>query len=203
MSLERQSAKRVFTVEFNDSTYRYQDTEELGSPSFILLPTGDRANRVWIAGTLLEVSDIGTGEEYLQARVADFSGAFYLYARPNYQQTGLRQLKHLDTPTTVSVVGRTHTYEPDESTTYVSIEPETVTPLNDEKKDYWQIETAVHTQCRIRDFDPEEDYFAALSVDQYPDLSPTDYTPVVEEVLNRTPDVCTEDPTATQSQLPA
>ena len=44
----RQLAYRVFSSEFNQATYRFQESDDDRAPVYVLLPTGAAANRVFI-----------------------------------------------------------------------------------------------------------------------------------------------------------
>ena len=72
--------------EFNDVIYVFKESDDELAPNYALLPTGDRANRVFIVGTLTETTDVGSDSEYWQGRVVDPTGSFYVYAG-QYQPT--------------------------------------------------------------------------------------------------------------------
>ncbi len=78
--LTREVARRVFASEFNDSTYAFKESDDERAPNYALLPTGDRANRVFVVGTLTETEDVGEESEYWRGRVVDPTGTFFVYA---------------------------------------------------------------------------------------------------------------------------
>ncbi|MFB6177809.1 MAG: DNA-binding protein, partial [Halobaculum sp.] len=50
----REVARRVFAAEFNDGSHSFKESEDERAPLYLLLPTGERANRVFLVGTLTE-----------------------------------------------------------------------------------------------------------------------------------------------------
>jgi RPA family protein len=99
----REVAKRLFAREFNDATYTFKESEDELAPNYTLLPTGDRVNRLFFAGTLTETEDVGSDSEYWQGRVVDPTGTFYVYAG-QYQPEAASVLRQIETPTYVTVV---------------------------------------------------------------------------------------------------
>ena len=55
VSVSREVARRVFANEFNVATHAFKESEDERAPNYILLPTGIRANRVFIVGTLTQL----------------------------------------------------------------------------------------------------------------------------------------------------
>jgi RPA family protein len=53
-AFEREPARRVFAAEFRDIRHQFREGDDDKSPTFALLPTGDRCNRVLAIGTLTE-----------------------------------------------------------------------------------------------------------------------------------------------------
>jgi RPA family protein len=119
----REVAQRAFATEFNDATYTFRESDEERAPVYVLLPTGEKANRVFVVGTLTETEDVGSDEEYWQGRIVDPTGTFFVYAG-QYQPEAAGMLRETDTPAFVAVVGKPRTYETDDGTTNVSLRPE-------------------------------------------------------------------------------
>ena len=63
-SVSREVAQRVFAGEFNDASYTFKESDDDRAPVYLLLPSGERANRVFIVGTLTETEDVGEDNEY-------------------------------------------------------------------------------------------------------------------------------------------
>ncbi|PSP94681.1 DNA-binding protein [Halobacteriales archaeon QS_1_68_44] len=179
----REVARRAFAAEFNDASYTFKESDDERAPVYSLLPTGERANRVFAVGTLTETEDVGDDSEYWRGRVVDPTGTFFSYAG-QYQPEAASALRETETPAYVAVVGKPRTYETDEGDTNVSLRPESITVVNAATRDRWVVETAEQTLERIEAFEgaasetSESDEaavpgeYAAMAETQYdPDLS--------------------------------
>jgi RPA family protein len=188
----REVARRVFAGEFNDATYTFKESDDERAPVYVLLPTGERANRVFVVGTLMETTDVGTDSEYWQGQVIDPNGdRFYMYAG-QYQPDAASMLRELEPPAYVSVVGKPRTYETDDGEVNVSIRPESITEVDAATRDRWVVETAERTLERVQAFtaddpdDPDDgatvDEYVAMAREQY-DLPVENYRRLVVEAL--------------------
>lgn len=162
----REVAKRVFAREFNDASYTFKETDDDRAPVYLLLPTGDRVNRVFIVGTLTETEDVGDQAEYWRGRVVDPTGTFFVYAG-QYQPEAASTLRDLNPPEYVAITGKPRTYETDDGTVNVAIRPESITRVDAATRDRWVTETARHTITRIKHFDPDSNQYAAMARDHY------------------------------------
>ncbi|ARS89157.1 RPA family protein [Natrarchaeobaculum aegyptiacum] len=153
--LTREVARRVFASEFNDSTYTFKESDDERAPNYALLPTGDRANRVFIVGTLTETEDVGEDSEYWRGRVVDPTGTFFVYAG-QYQPEAAAVLRDTEPPAYVSVVGKPRTYEPEDGTINVSVRPESIAVVDAGTRDRWVVETAERTLERIEAYEEWE-----------------------------------------------
>ncbi|EMA54755.1 RPA family protein, partial [Halococcus thailandensis] len=168
----REVAKRLFAREFNDATYTFKESEDELAPNYTLLPTGERVNRLFFAGTLTETNDVGSDSEYWQGRVVDPTGTFYVYAG-QYQPEAASALRQIETPTYVTVVGKPRSYETDEGETNVAVRPESISEVDESTRDRWVVETADRTIERLEGFDSELNDYARMARDEYGEvLSP-------------------------------
>ncbi|MFP9191587.1 RPA family protein [Natronosalvus vescus] len=149
--LTREVAKRVFASEFNDSTYAFKESDDERAPNYALLPTGDRANRVFFVGTLTETEDVGEESEYWRGRVVDPTGTFFVYAG-QYQPEAAAVLRDTEPPAYVAIVGKPRTYETDDGTVNVSVRPESIAVVDEATRDRWVVECADRTLERIEAF---------------------------------------------------
>ncbi|SDQ19961.1 RPA family protein [Natronobacterium texcoconense] len=149
--LTREVARRVFASEFNDSTYSFKESDDERAPNYALMPTGDRANRVFFVGTLTETEDVGEDSEYWRGRVVDPTGTFFVYAG-QYQPEAAAALRDTEPPAYVSVVGKPRTYETEDGTVNVSVRPESISVVDEATRDRWVVETAERTLERIEAF---------------------------------------------------
>ena len=145
----REVARRVFAREFNDASFTFKESDDERAPVYLLLPTGERANRVFIVGTLTETEDVGEDSEYWQGRIVDPNGdTFFTYAG-QYQPDAASALRDLEPPAYVSVAGKPRTFETDDGEINVSVRPESITEVTEAERDRWVVETAERTLDRV------------------------------------------------------
>lgn len=179
----REVAQRVFAREFADATYTFKESEDDRAPVYVLLPTGERANRVFVVGTLTETEDVGEDSEYWQGRIVDPNGdTFYVYAG-QYQPEAAGALRELNPPAYVAVVGKPRTYETDEGTVNVSIRPESISAVDESVRNRWVVETAQLTLDRIAAFDEDGNEYARMAESEYPDIDVSRYRDTVISAL--------------------
>ncbi len=166
----REVARRAFAAEFNDATYTFKESDDDRAPVYSLLPTGERANRVFVVGTLTETEDVGDDAEYWRGRIVDPTGTFFTYAG-QYQPEAASTLRETETPAYVAVVGKPRTYETDDGTVNVSLRPESITIVDENTRDRWVAEAAERTLDRIERFDVADEYAAMADAEYDPDLS--------------------------------
>ncbi|WP_348613228.1 RPA family protein [Halobaculum rarum] len=169
----REVARRVFAAEYNDASYTFKESDDERAPLYLLLPTGERANRVFIVGTLTEKEDVGEDSEYWRGRIVDPTGTFFTYAG-QYQPEAASALRELEPPAYVAVVGKPRTYETDDGNVNVSVRPESITTVDAATRDRWVAETAARTLDRIEAFDDEGNEYARMAREQY-DLPVEEY----------------------------
>jgi hypothetical protein len=177
----RETARRVFATELNDATFTFKESDDDRAPVYVLLPTGEQANRVFVVGTLTETEDVGTEQEYWQGRVVDPTGTVFVYAG-QYQPEAAGQLRELDTPTYVAVVGKPRTYETDDGTINVSIRPESITVVDEQTRSRWVTETAERTLDRLDALDSEANEYGVRAREEY-DVDAGIYRDAVVEAL--------------------
>lgn len=169
----RELAQRVFAREFNDASYTFKESDDERAPLYVLLPTGERANRVFVVGTLTEKTDVGEESEYWQGRVVDPTGTFFVYAG-QYQPEATNFLREVEPPAYVAVVGKPRTYETDDGSINVSLRPESITEVDTATRDRWVVETAQRTLERIERFEDESNEYATMAREEY-ELSVENY----------------------------
>jgi hypothetical protein len=162
----REVARRVFAREFNDGAYTFKESDDERAPVYLLLPTGERANRVFLVGTLTEKEDVGDDSEYWRGRIVDPTGTFFVYAG-QYQPEAASALRDLEPPAYVAVVGKPRTYETDDGSVNVSVRPESITEVDATTRDRWVVETAERTIGRVEAFDDEGNEYARMAREQH------------------------------------
>lgn len=164
----REVARRAFAREFNDATYTFRESDDDRAPVYALLPTGAKANRVFIVGTLTETEDVGNEDEYWQGRIFDPTGTIFTYAG-QYQPEAASMLRDVEPPAFVAVVGKPRTYETDDGNVNVSLRPEHLTLVDERTRHRWIVETAERTLERIDAFDDATNEYAQMAREQYGD----------------------------------
>ena len=162
----REVAQRVFAREFNDATFTFKESDDERAPNFALLPTGDKANRVFVVGTLTETEDIGDDSEYWRGRVVGPTGTFFVYAG-QYQPEATAFLRDAQAPEYVAVVGKPRTFETDDGSVNVSLRPESITASDETARERWIVEAAERTLDRIESFEDETNEYAEMARDEY------------------------------------
>lgn len=189
---EREVARRVFARELNDATYQFKESSAERAPKYSLSPTGAKANRVFISGTVVEVEDVGEDNEYWRAKISDGSGVeedntvegnFFAYAG-QYQPEAVAALQDLETPEYVTIVGKPRVYETDDGNTNVSIRPETVNVVDESTRERWIVETAEQTQARIEQFEEGGSAYAEMAAEEYVDQDIDKYREGAVAALN-------------------
>jgi len=176
----REVARRVFAGEFNDATYTFTESDDERAPVYLLLPTGERVNRVFVVGTLMETEDVGDDSEYWQGQVIDPNGdRFYMYAG-QYQPDAASMLRELEPPAYISVVGKPRTYETDDGEVNVSVRPESITEVGAATRDRWVVETAERTLERIQRYRDQTGEESESAVDEYVAMAEREYDLPVE-----------------------
>ena len=162
----REVARRAFAAEFNDASHTFKESEDERAPVYLLLPTGEQANRVFVVGTLTEKEDVGEDSEYWRGRVVDPTGTFFVYAG-QYQPDAAGILRELEPPAYVAIAGKPRTYETDDGTVNVSVRPESITVVDAATRDRWVVETAERTLERVAAFDGDVNQYAAMADQEY------------------------------------
>ncbi|OPY37675.1 MAG: hypothetical protein A4E35_01104 [Methanoregula sp. PtaU1.Bin051] len=140
-----EGAARVFAGEFCRATYR---TPVHGKPGVSLLITcgGARCNRVFLTGTLTEVSDV---RGMLRCRLADPTGAFDLEMVQDGKSTLPDTVRKIEIPSFLAVVGRVQVRNGSAGLSPF-IRPESVWIVDRTVRDTWVLQTAGITLRRIR-----------------------------------------------------
>jgi uncharacterized protein len=164
---EREPARRVFATELRECRYQFRDGEDEKSPTFVLLPTGERCNRIFIVGTLTEKQRQGDQNIFYRGRVVDPTGTFFIMAG-SYQPEAMQQLAKVETPAFVAVIGKPNLYQTPEGAFLVSVRVESITLVDKETRDLWVLDTAARTLDRIDAMRTDQTVDIAKAKEQYP-----------------------------------
>jgi RPA family protein len=120
-------------------------------PTIYLSPTGAEVNRVLIAGTAVEKEDVGSDNSFWRVRVADPTGAIFVYAG-QYQPEAAKAIQKIEVPSFLIVSGKLSHYTPEQGgETIVSIRAESIATVSLELRDHALADIAMHTARRILD----------------------------------------------------
>ena len=158
----REPAKRVFAAEFREIVHQFREGTDEWSPTYSLLPTGERCNRVFIVGTLTDVQKSEGENQFYRARVVDPTGTFFLNIG-SYQAEAMQQIEKLTPPLFVSVLGKPNIYASPDGRHLVSLRAEMIASVEKDVRDCWIIETAERTLDRLKRPD-DSDKIKALSL---------------------------------------
>lgn len=170
-SFEREPARRVFATELRECRYQFRDGEDEKSPTFVLLPTGERSNRLFIVGTLTEKSRQGEQNVFYRGRVVDPTGTFFVMAG-SYQPEAMQQLAKIEPPQFVAVIGKPNLYQKPDGSFMNSVRIESVTVVDKETRDLWVLDAAKQTLDRIDAFNAGTAPDVIKAKEQYPAIDP-------------------------------
>jgi RPA family protein len=181
-SFEREPARRIFASELRECRYQFREGEDEKSPTFVLLPTGERCNRVFVVGTLTEKQRQGDQNVFYRGRVVDPTGTFFVMAG-SYQPEAMQQLARIETPAFVAVVGKPGIYQNPEGAYLNSVRVESITVVDKETRDFWVLDAARATLDRLDALAAGSSPDAVRAKEQYTSLEPAVFRKMAYEAL--------------------
>ncbi len=178
-TFEREPSKRAFAQEIREARHHFKEGTEEKSPTYVLLPTGERANRVFVVGTLTEKERKGDQNMFYQARIADPTGTFYIMAG-SYQPDAMQQIARIEPPAFVAVVGKPSVYDSPTGAALVSIRAESITAVDADTRNLWILDTARATLDRLDRYGSDEDSRKAQEIYK---IDPAAYRKMVFDAL--------------------
>jgi RPA family protein len=151
---EREPAKRVFAAELRETTHHFKEGTEDKSPTYVLLPTGERCNRVFLIGILSEKKKSEGDTVFYQVKIKDPSGFFFVSAG-SYQPEAMHQIASIDAPaspenqTYLAVTGKPNVFKAPDGRVLVSVRADSVAEVDKTMHDCWILDTAELTLDRI------------------------------------------------------
>ena len=164
---EREPAKRVFAAELREAYHHFREGTDEKSPTFLLLPTGERCNRVFIAGTLTEKKKSEGEAVFYQVRVMDPTGTFFISAG-SYQPEALHQISMIESPAHVAIIGKPGVFQSPDGRNLVSVRAESIVAVDKSVVDCWILDTARLTLDRIEKNSDDTDHLKAAEIYQRP-----------------------------------
>ena len=181
-SFEREPARRVFAGELRECRYQFKDGEDEKSPTFVLLPSGERCNRIFIVDTLTEKQRQGDQNVFYRGRVVDPSGTFFVMAG-SYQPEAMQQLAKIETPAFVAVVGKPNLYQKPDGSFLVSVRVESITVVDKETRDLWVLDAAGRTLDRVDACAAGTAPDVITAKEQYPTIDPAVFRKMAFDAL--------------------
>lgn len=182
-AFEREPARRVFASELRECRYDFKEGTDEKSPTFVLLPTGERCNRIFIVGTLTEKQRQGDQNIFYRGRVVDPTGTFFIMAG-SYQPEAMQQLAKIDAPAFVAVIGKPSIYRKDEtSAPMVSVRVESINIVDKDTRDLWVLDTAARTLDRIEKFKTSSEPDVTKAKEIYPAIDPAVFRRMAYDAL--------------------
>jgi RPA family protein len=181
-SFEREPARRVFAGELRECRYQFKDGEDEKSPTFALIPTGERCNRIFIVGTLTEKQRQGDQNIFYRGRVVDPSGTFFIMAG-SYQPEAMQQLAKIETPAFVAVIGKPNLYQKPDGSFLVSVRVESITVVDKDTRDLWVLDAAERTLDRIEACAAGTAPDVIKAKEQYPTIDPAVFRKMAYDAL--------------------
>jgi RPA family protein len=178
-TFEREPAKRVFAQELREARHHFKEGTEEKSPTYVLLPTGERANRVFLVGTLTEKERKGDQNLFYQARIADPTGTFYIIAG-SYQPDAMQQIARIEPPAFVAIVGKPSVYDSPTGAALVSVRAESITAVDVDTRNLWVLDTATATLDRLDRLGSGEDSQKAMEIYR---IDPVIYRKMIYDAL--------------------
>ena len=181
-SFEREPARRVFAGELRECRYQFKDGDDEKSPTFVLLPSGERCNRIFLVGTLTEKQRQGDQNVFYRGRVVDPSGTFFVMAG-SYQPEAMQQLAKIETPAFVAVVGKPNLYQKPDGSFLVSVRVESITVVDKDTRDLWVLDAAERTLDRVEACAAGTAPDVIKAKEQYPTIDPAVFRKIAFDAL--------------------
>lgn len=137
----RETAWRMFAGEINYATFEKKGDEEK-APSYVITPLGTMVNRVLVAGTLTDLENSGTEEEPMwKGKIEDVSGN-YFFSAGRFQPEASAALANLEPGVYVAAIAKVRTFTTSDGRTFVSLRPERIMEIDEERRRLWILEAA-------------------------------------------------------------
>jgi len=156
----REPAKHVFASELRETRLQFKDGEDEKSPVFVMLPTGERSNRIFFCGQMTQKDRKGEENPFYTARVSDPTGLFFINAG-SYQQEAMLKISQIEQGAYVSVVGKPVVRETPDGAVFVSVRVENISETDLETTKIWIDDAAESTLNRLDAFGQTEDSIKA------------------------------------------
>jgi len=182
-AFEREPARRIFASELRECRYQFKDGEDEKSPTFVLLPTGERSNRVFLVGTLTEKTRQGEQNIFYRGRVVDPTGTFFCDGRqlPARGHAAARQDRAPRSSWRSSA--SPNLYQKPDGAFMNSVRVESITVVDKETRDLWVLDAAKQTLDRIDAYTDSTSPDVIKAKEQYPNIDPAVFRRIAYDAL--------------------
>ena len=143
---------RAFIAELSAVREIVKDGEEKMSPTYAILPTGERAARFFWCGVLVELTK---RDDSLVGRINDPTGTLRIKAHRQYQSRAYMTLLQVKAPALIAIAGKLNVYKPaDSEDVYVSFVLAEVAQVDKATRLIWCEETLARGEKDSAIFDP-------------------------------------------------
>ncbi|HDQ07437.1 MAG TPA: nucleic acid-binding protein [Methanoculleus sp.] len=147
----REPARRVYANELREVRLHFKDGTDEKSPTYVMLPTGVRCNRIFVCGEMILKEKKGEDTTFYSVRVRDPTGIFFVNAG-SYQQEAMQQIARIEQGSFVAVVGKPVVRSMEDGSVFVSVRAESVFPVDRDTYRLWVDDAAEQTLDRIDAF---------------------------------------------------
>ena len=156
----REPAKRVFAAELRETRLQFKDGNDEKSPVYVILPTGERCNRIFFCGQMTQKEKKGDDTPFYTARVTDPTGIFFINAG-SYQQEAMAKISKIEQGMYVSVIGKPVVRTTPDGSVFVSVRVENISVTDIDTAKIWIDDAAKATLDRIAVFGKTDDSIKA------------------------------------------
>ncbi|AGK60991.1 Uncharacterized protein conserved in archaea [Archaeoglobus sulfaticallidus PM70-1] len=175
----REIAKRVFAYELSKTTHSITEGEGK-APKYVLLPTGERCNRVFMVGVLLDKEEVSPDTNFWRLRISDPTGVISAFVG-RFQTSAMEAIIGIEPPEVISIVAKVNLFE-GETRKMLSLRPESIAVVDIKTRDYFVLDTAKRTLERIKKMLEEEDEDCRLAKEIY-GMNVREYIDVVKKAV--------------------
>ena len=147
----REPARRVYANELREVRLDFREGTDEKSPTYVMLPTGIRCNRIFVCGEMILKEKKGDENTFYSARVKDPTRMFFVNTG-SYQQEAMQQIARIEQGSFVAVVGKPVIRKNDDGSAFVSVRAESVFPVDRDTYRIWVDDTAEQTLNRLDAF---------------------------------------------------
>ena len=143
---------RAFIAELSAVREIVKEGTEQMSPTFAILPNGEKAARFFWIGVLVELTK---RDDSLVGKVNDPTGTLRIKAHRQYQSRAFMALSQIKAPALIAIAGKLNVYKPpDSEDVYVSLVPAEVAQVDKTTRVIWCEETLARGDKEPAIFDP-------------------------------------------------